>query len=260
MLRTFTFNESKSSWIEEEHQLLLHDICVVLDEEKEVVHLWVGPKRNKKKFRKAYGQVKELLSNFPELKIQFLLSEDKIPDEISVNLKTMLGTIEREKKKKLHLSRIITIRIYGISIIITVFLPFLLLINLYSSLLWTEINGSFLVSNLSFDDWIYNSKLYILITLIFLLINLVIGIIEVENQIILFSVNGLIISIGLLLLLNQGVFLFLFQEGSTLNYYLIRSGDLVIFLLLNLASILIFETPNIYKLISFFKTYKKFIF
>jgi len=260
MLRTFTFNESKSSWIEEEHQLLLHDICAVLDEEREIIYLWTGPKSSRKKFRKAFGQVKELLSNFPELKIQFLSVEDNFPEEVNLNLKTMLGTIEMEKKKKLQLSRIITIRIYSISIIITVFLPFLLLLNLYSSLLWTEISGSYLISNLAYDDWINNSKLYILITLIFLFINIVIGVIEIENQIILFSVNGLIISIGLLLFFNQGVFLFLFQEGSTLSDYLIRSGDLIIFLLLNLATILIFETPNVYKLISFFKTYKKFIF
>ncbi len=126
MLRTFTFNESKSSWIEEEHQLLLHDICAVLDEEREIIYLWTGPKSSKQKFRKAYRQIKELLSNFPELKIQFLLAEDYFPDEIHENLKTMLGTIESEKKKKLQLTRIITIRIYSISIIITVFLPFLL--------------------------------------------------------------------------------------------------------------------------------------
>ena len=143
---------------------------------------------------------------------------------------------------------------------ITVFLPFLLLLNLYSSLKWTVINGSYLVGNFIYDNWINLSKLYILIILIFLFINLVIGIIEVENQIILFCVNVLIISIGLLLYLNQSVFLFLFQEGSTLNDYLIRSGDLLIFLLLDLVTIMIFETPNIYKLISFFKIYKKFIF
>ena len=260
MLRTFTFNESKSRWIEEEHQLLLHDICIFLDEERAIVYLWTGPKSSKKKFRKAYRQVKELLSNFPELKIQLLFSEDNFPDEISVNLKTMLESVEMEKRKTLQLSRIISIRIFGVSIMITVFLPFLLLLNLYSSLKWTVINGSYLVGNFIYDNWINLSKLYILIILIFLFINLVIGIIEVENQIILFSVNGLIISIGLLLYLNQSVFLFLFQEGSTLNDYLIRSGDLLIFLLLDLVTIMIFETPNIYKLISFFKIYKKFIF
>ena len=260
MIRTFTFDETKSSWNEEEHQLLLNDICAVLDEEREILYLWTGPKSSKQKFRKAYRQSKELLSNFPELKIQFLLAEDNFPDEIHGNLKAMLGTIEMEKKEKLLLSRIISIRIYSISIIITVFLPFLFLINLYSSLLWTEINGSYLVSNVSYDNWINNSKLYLLITLIFLLINIIIGVIEIENEIILFSVDGLIISIGLLLFFNQGIFLFLFQEGSTLNDYFIKSGDIVNFLLLNLVTILIFEIPNIYKLISFFKTYKKFIF
>jgi len=260
MLRTFTFDDSKSVWIEEEHTLLLHDICAVLDEEKEIIYLWTGPKSSKQKFRDSYKQVKELLSNFPDLSIQFFLAEDNFPDEIQKNLDSLLGNIDLGKKKNLKLSRVILIRLYSISIIVTVFFPILLILNLFSSLLWPISDGYHWVSSTLYNTWINNSKIYVIITLVFLSINALIGIIETENQIILFSINGLIISIGFLFYFNQGIFLFLFQEGSTLTDYLISPRDIIIFLLLNLVATLTFEIPNIYKLISFFKTYKKFIF
>ena len=259
MLRTFTFDDSKFVWIEEEHRLLLHDICAILDEEKEIIYLWTGPKSSKQKFRNAYRQAKELLSNFPDLKIQFFLAEDNFPDEIQKNLDSMLGNIDLGKKKNLKLSRVISIRLYSISIIVTVFFPILLILNLFSSLTWPIFNGYYWVSNTLYNTWISNSKIYVIITLVFLSINALIGIIETENQIILFSINGLIISIGFLFYFNQGIFLFLFQEGSTLTDYLILPRNIIIFLLLNLTATLTFEIPNIYKLISFFKTYKKFI-
>lgn len=254
MMRTFIFDESKSHWIEEEHHLLSHDICAILDEEKEIVYLWSGPKSNKAKFRKGYSQVKELISSFPELNIQFVMVKKNFPIEIQNKLESLLESMKLGKEKVLKFSRFTTIRIYSFSIVVAVLLPILSFLNLATSLLWPISNGNYQVNNIRYDTWINNSKIISIITIIFFSINIIIGIVENEHQVIIFSLNGLIISIGLLLYLIQGTFLFLFQEGWTLTNYLILQKDIFIFLILILTAILIFEIPYIYKLISFWKS------
>ena len=260
MIRTFIFDENKSHWSEEEHRLLPHDICAILDEESEIIYLWSGPKSNKEKFRKGYKQIKELFSSFSNLSLQVVMAEKNFPLDIQNKVDSLFESMKMGNEKILKFSRFITIRIYGISIIITIILPILLFAYLSSSLAWSISNGIYQVNSTTYNSWIENSKFLIFITLILFSINIVIGIIENENQVIIFSLNGLIISIGLILYLNQGIFLFLFQESSTLTNYLILQKDIFIFLLIILMTILIFEIPNIYKLMSFFKTYRKFIF
>ncbi len=260
MLRTFIYDDSKSQWIEEENRLLSYDIFAILDEEKEIIYLWSGSKSNKAKFRKGYSQIKEFVSTFPALKIQIVMAKKNFPDEIQNKLETLLESIKLGKDRILRFSRFITIRIYSISIITIIILPILSFLNLITSLFWTVYNENYQVTNTIYNIWINNSKILTIISLIFFSINIVLGVVENESQVIIFSLIGVIISVGLIIYLNQGIFLFLFQAGSTLTNYLISQKDLIIFLLLNLSAILVFEIPNIYKLISFFKTYRKFIF
>jgi len=260
MLRTFIFDESKSHWIEEEQRLLFQDICAILDEENNILYLWNGPKSKKKKFREGYRQIRQLISNYPELNIQLIMSRKNFPIPIQNKLDSLLESMKLESGKNLKFSRFTTIRIYSISIIISVILPITSILNLSSSLFWPKFFSNYQINNISYAVWINTSKLLCLITLIFFSINLLIGIIEYENQVIIFSTNSVIISIGMILYLNQGIYLFLFQEGSTSSIYLILPKDIFIFLILNFIALMILEIPNIYKLISFFKTYRKFIF
>jgi len=260
MLRTFIFDESKSHWIDEEHRLLSQDICAILDEENDVIYLWNGPKSKKAKFRKGFKQLNQLVSSFPDLNIQFVMAKKNFPIQIQNKIDSLLESMKLGKGKVLKFSRFTTIRIFSISIMISVILPILSFLNLSTSLFWPMFNGNYQVNDINYATWINNSKIFTLIALIFFSINILIGIIEHENQVIIFSTNSMIISIGLIMYLNQGIFLFLFQEGSTPTTYLILSKDILIFLLLNSMALLIFEIPNIYKLISFFKTYRKFIF
>ncbi|MFX0006213.1 MAG: hypothetical protein ACFFAV_05725 [Candidatus Hermodarchaeota archaeon] len=260
MLRTFIFDETKSHWIEEEQHLLSQDICAILDEENVILYLWNGPKSKKKKFRKAYKQLKLLIANYRELNIQLIMSKKNFPIQIQDKLNSFLDSLKSGKKMNLKFSRFITIRLYSISIIIAVLLPIISFLNLSTSFFWSKFLGNYEVNSINYTNWINFSKIITLIALIFFSINLVIGIVEYENQVIVFSLNSIIISIGIVFYLNQGVFLFLFQEGSTSTTYFILPKDVFIFLLLNLTALLVFEIPNIYKLLSFFKTYRKFIF
>ena len=92
------------------------------------------------------------------------------------------------------------------------------------------------------------------------ILNIIIGLYEMEAQVIIFSLMGLIICSGILLYLQQGIYLFLFQEGSTSTLYLIKIQDITLFYIIILSAIAIFELPNLLKLISFIRTYRKYIF
>jgi hypothetical protein len=89
---------------------------------------------------------------------------------------------------------------------------------------------------------------------------IIIGIIEVEYQVIIFSLIGVLVCSGLGIYLQQGIFLFLFQEGSSSSIYVITQNDVIEFLTVVVLGIIVFEIPNVIKLISFVKIYRKFVF
>jgi len=259
-MKTFRFDDSKSQWVEEKELLLSQDICVFLDDDKEIIYLWKGVKTSKKRFKKAYQQIRELMSNFPELNLHFMMVEENFPIQIQEKLDSMLEQAMKERSSILLFSRFITIRIYFISLLGAIIFPILNIINLSTSFLWTTSDGNYEVTNKIFQLWITYSKILMVITSICFLINLIIGIIEIENQAIVFSIVGLLVCVGLLIYLNFDIYLFLFQEGSTLTDYIILKRDILYFFLINFISILVFIVPNIYKLLTFLKKYHKFLF
>jgi hypothetical protein len=260
MLRTFIFDDSKSQWREEEQGLLSHDMCVILDEEKELIYFWDGLKSNRKRYKNAYSQLKELLSNFPELNIQLVLTKKNFPEEIQNKIETLLELAKIEEKDSLIFSRFTTTRTFFIFSLGVIIFPIISLFNLFTALLWPSSNSNVEVMSTVFRTWINFSKIFMILTIIFLAVNSLIGIIESEPQVIVFSTIGLIICIGLVLYLNFDIYLFLFQSGSTPTDYHILQSDIVRFIVVNLIPILIFEIPNIYKFISFLITYRKYIF
>ena len=260
MLRCYVYYEDKKTWIEENH-LLLHDIAAFLDEEKNIIFIWRGLKSSKDHFKNAYNSVVDLTLNYPANTFHLELLKDKIPEYVQKRIDQMLEIVKKQEVEgRFKFSRLITIRLYCIFGLMGLIIPLLLAINLSSSLLWSKINGNYNVGANSYDIWIDNSRILTIIILILLLVNIFLGIIEQEYQIIIFNVSGFIINIGQLLLLNQGIFLFLFQPGSSTNTYLILQKDLNLFLILNLIAISTYELPNIYKFLIFIKTYHKYIF
>jgi len=217
MLRTFIFDDSKSQWKEEEHELLLHDMCVILDEEKELIYLWSGSKSTRKRYKKGYVQLKELISTFPELNIQVILTKKNFPVEIQEKLEALLESAKEEGGSTLLFSRFITIRVFLVSLLGVIIIPIISLLNLSTSLFWSISNLNLEVSSATFKSWINLSEILMILTLIFLVINLIIGLIEIENQVIIFSIVGLIICFGLLFYLNFDIYLFLFQSGFLLR-------------------------------------------
>ena len=260
MLRSYVYYQIKKAWLEENH-LLLHDIAAFLDEEKNTIFLWRGPKSTKSNFKNAYNSIIDLTLNYPDNTFHLEVLKNDIPEYIEKRIDLMLEIVKKQEAEgQFKFTRLITIRFFCIFSLISIILSILLAINLTSCVLWSKNAGNYSVGANSFDEWIYNSQIFIIIILILLGINISLGIIEQEYQIIILNISGFIISIGQLVLLNQGIFLFTFQSGSTLINYLILQKDVNTFLIFNLIAILIYEIPNIYKFLTFIKRYRQFIF
>ncbi|MFX1312022.1 MAG: hypothetical protein ACFFHD_05370, partial [Promethearchaeota archaeon] len=159
MLRTYVFKESKSCWIEEDRRLLLHDVCVFLDETNKKIYIWNGPKSSKEKSKKGYELVGEVLSNYPNLKLQLIVLNKDIPPHIDSKLNSMLEPTKDEKIKRLLFSRISTIRFYFVFLLSVIILPIIAFINLSLSLLWSVSNENYVVNSVLYEKWINTSKI-----------------------------------------------------------------------------------------------------
>lgn len=261
MLKTYIFNSSDNIWIEEKYTLLKHDICAFLDEDQRAIYIWKGPKSTKEKYRRAISAIKPLIEGRNTLQLTLKDIDQKLPPYIQKKLDELIKTkSDDEDLSKYLFSHFITIRFYFILLIINIILPLGSIINLALFFNWSPSGSNFMVMAETYKYWLSFSSLMILITILSFSASIVIGIFEQEYQVIVFSSIGLIICIGLLIYFQQGIFLFAFQEGSTELTYLIKKIDLSLFFSLVVAVTATFLIPNIIKLFTFFKTYKKFLF
>ena len=260
MLRTFIYNEIKNNWIEEDEYLFFHDLCAFLDEDNKIIYLWKGPKSTKKRYRKAYHSLDELISNYKEPKFQINVLAKYIPHPIEQLLdKMLLAAKSQEERGRLKFSKFITIRLFLAFSLLAIMFSALSSFFLTSCLFWSRMGDNFITSSLIYHSWLFYQQMFMLITLIMFILNTIIGLYEMETQVIVFSLIGLIICSGIFIYLQQGIFLFLFQEGSSSTLYIIKINDIISFCIILLSAIAFFEILNLSKLISFIKTYRKYI-
>lgn len=261
MLKTFIYREDKDTWLEEDKSLLMHDLCAFLDEEKKIIYVWNGPKCSAIRLEKGHKSLEELISSYPGTPFQLTILEEVVPNNIQKKLNEMLETVKKEEVEEVRkFSRLTTIRLYFILSLMSILLPFVSTINLYTALTWSVSIGNVEVIADVYFNWLLFSSILIIITLIIFTINIGIGIFERDYEVVMCSSVGLIICAGIILYLSQGIFIFLFQTGSTSKMYLISPIDIAIFLILNLVAVSIFETMNIFKILNFYKIYREFIF
>jgi len=260
MIRTYIFDDIKNNWIEENENLLLYDVSAFLDEENEKIYLWKGSKSRKEKFQKGYNSISKIVADTNK-NFHIITLKEEIPDFIKIKIEKMLeNAIREEQFEKYKFSKFTTIRFYFLFLLIALILPLISIINLGSFLFW-DINGNnFVIAAEDYQNWLSLSYILMIITLISFVFCLIIGIYESEDQVIIFSIIGLIICIGIVLYLQEGIFLFLFQEGFTNSTYLIKNIDLIIFFILNIIGVSILEIPNFLKILFFVKTYRKYLF
>ena len=233
MLNTYIFNEVKNSWIEEEHVLLFHDLCVFLDVTQKKAFLWNGPKSTRDKLEKGKDSLIDIFSSFQDSDFEVIVLSDDFPSHIKGKLDDMLETAKHEEDaEKYVFTRFITIRIYLIMNLISLILPAFMMFNLWGSLFWAQISPNVSISSVNFLNWINFAIIMVSFTLIALIINIGLSIYENEITALIISLSGIIISIGMIVYLQQGIFLFLFQEGSTESLYLINFADLIRFLII----------------------------
>ncbi|MEJ2248528.1 MAG: hypothetical protein P8Y70_00840 [Candidatus Lokiarchaeota archaeon] len=259
MLRFFVYDNVEKLW-KEEDILLFHDIVTILDEDEKVLYYWRGPKSNKKKNAEAKIFLDNLLRSLA-LDVKIRIQKENFPERINQEIQKKLKIArETEDIDKYKLSRFITIRLYLIYLIGINILIVLGLINLFS-ILFSNNNGSIIsVSAQFYGDWLFRYRVVLIFLLVLLAVSFFIGLYEREYEIIAFSIVGILICIGILLLLTQGIFLFIFEPGSTDSTYLIAYPNILLFLVVNSFGLAIIFITHLYKIIAFIKTYHKFIF
>jgi len=262
MLKAYIFDEANKKWIEEDKSLLYHDLCAILDEERNIIYLWNGPKSSQERLKKGHGLLENLMSKYPTINFQLSILKKEVPSYIQDRINTMLNEIEHKNKKDYYkFTRFTTLRLYIIFLLVSIIFPFLSFLNLVSSLSWTKIDGNLEIGAEAYNNWLLISSILIIISLISFSIMIILGIIEIEHQVIVFSVLGVLVCSGLVIYLQQGIFLFLFQgEPPSPSIYYIRQSDMVEALIVVVLGIIVFEIPNMIKLITFIKTYRKFVF
>ncbi|TFG30714.1 MAG: hypothetical protein EU532_00035 [Promethearchaeota archaeon] len=259
MLRAYVYNEEKKVWLEEE-SLLLHDLCAILDEDDKILYLWKGPKSSSQLLDKGYKQIKDLLSNYPNVNIELITIKKKIPPNIKDKIDTMLASIETEDDIFLQFSRRSTIRLFFLMSLSIFTLSFFSLWNVVRYFSIFDWNGNVVLNPKQYETWINISKILAILSLIFFIVNVGIGIVEYEHQVIIFSAIGIIVCIGIILYLNQGIYLFLFQERSSSSFYIIAQSDINWFCIFITSALLIYLVPNCYKFIVFLRKYGEYLF
>ena len=259
MLRTFIYQ--KDHWVEEDQHLLLHDCVAFLDEEERVVYLWNGPKSTQKRLEMGYDSVTNLMMGLPDDSIQLTVLLDEIPEKIQKKIDVMFESVRKEEEaQKQIFSSLTSIRLFVVFSIITLVLPVFSLLNLQSLFYFPISSGVIAINATNFNTILLITWILTTITIIFLILNAIIAIYEQDASPAVLSIMGVIACSGILLYLNQGIYLFKFQPGWTQTTYLILQLDLVVFFALNSFAVLIFWVPNLLKLLSFIKTYRKYVF
>jgi hypothetical protein len=259
MLRIYIYNPNSDAWIEEEHELLFHDVCAILDENTKKIFLWKGPKSSKYSLEKGIKSLNNLISSSQDFEL-ILLNND-IPNYIKEKLDKFLESAKKEKNlEQFEFTHFVSIRCYLLFSIITLILFFTYLVNLWIVINLPSSNGNIMISADNYQQWLNFSKRILILIIILLCLLLAISIYEYEAQAIILSIIGLIISISMIIYLQQGIFLFLFQSGSDASTYFIKKTDILFFLMLLTSSTTLYSLPSIIKLIFFVKKYKKFVF
>ena len=259
MLKTYVYHPSSDVWIEEEHELLFHDVCAILDDDTKKIFLWNGPKSSKYSLEKGVKSLNNLVSDFQDFELVFLKND--MPSYIEEKINKLLEYVEQERNlEQYEFTHLISIRSYLFISLITLISIFIYLINLWSVISWPVSNVDIMIPADSYQQWLIFSRSLLLFIIIFMGILLGLSVYEYEVHSIILSIIGLIISISMIIYLQQGIFLFLFQPGSDSFTYLIKETDILFFLILLTSSTMLYLLPSTVKLIFFIKTYKEFIF
>jgi hypothetical protein len=261
MIKVFIYYEKENKWIEELSNILYHDFVAFIDEETKIIYLWNGPQNSKERKKKGTEALNDLINMYTDINFQVKNYNKKTPSLIKNKLNKLLELTKKEQELSgYQYSHFSTIRLHSFFSIVTVILPIIILFILGYSLFWDKIGNSYIINARNYNYWLSSASILLLICLLLFIPQLIMGAYEFDKPIIVFSSTSIIICISLLFYLQQGIFLFQFQEPSTGNLYYISETDIIIFLLLILFTILLLEIPILINTIKFFSTYKKFIF
>lgn len=263
-IQSFIYHEANNNWVEETN-IIYHDLVALLDEETKTIYLWNGPESTITKLQKGKNSLDALFEKFDNKKfirsLDVKVLDKEIPSKIEKKIDELLSAIEKEElSEQLRFTHFFTIKGYFILLLTAVILPIVSLVNIMRSLMFELSNNNYAINSVDYSQWLDISSLLIFISLILFIIMVVVGFYESDKKVMIYASAGILTSVGILLLTAQDVFIFLFQEGSTTNEFLISISDLWIFLILNLFAHATIILPTAKRLLEFHKNYKDLIF
>ena len=207
MLKIFIYYEEQNKWVEERSHLLYHDFAALIDEENKVVYLWNGPQCTKERSKKGAIALYNVINNYTENNFQIITLKKKIPSNIRSRLNELLEVAKKEEQAlNYQYSHFLTIRIHFLLSIITLILPLIAFFILNSSLFWNSIGNNYIINAEHYNNWISFAYIFILLSFILFIPQLIIAVYEYDKPIIVFSSTSIIICISLLSFLEQGIF------------------------------------------------------
>ncbi|MBD3197722.1 MAG: hypothetical protein GF317_21905 [Candidatus Lokiarchaeota archaeon] len=260
MLKTFIYNEEKREWIEEDAILLFQDICVILDTDSNQIFLWKGPKAKKSLLKKGKQDLLDLISNMPGLKLNLNNLEEKLPERIQNKIDSMLNAVQvKRKSDSLKYSHFFTIRLSLLLMVIVILSSIAALFVNISSIFWQVSSTNFQISSSRYILWLDLYKTFLILVLIMISINLLVSLYEKDIGLIIICVIGIVILIGILMYASQGIFLFIFQAGSTDMVFLINISDIYLYVFLNIIALTPILLLHLLKCLKFLKSYWRYI-
>lgn len=238
-VRVFIFNSILKNWAEEETTLLLHDLAIFLDENSKNLYLWLGPKSKSKVQEIGLKSASIVQNKFKDFKLVVL--EDKLPGIVEKKLKDLLLKYGAPSHTIFVKDR--DMRFYMLFGLIGVCLAVAYFVVVLTSLFWPNIGGNLHISASLYFIWITACQILMLICLCVFLTNGLIAMKIYRSRLVVIAFIGWLMAAGIFCYIMLGIYLFPFQEGSTISTYLISLNDLIVFLLANAIGFVLLAFP-----------------
>lgn len=246
----FTYVLSDGKFIETE-KLYPHDIALFLDKEQKRIYLWEGSYATTAAKTQAIPFIEGLKKKYN--KFEFIEMGGVIPLNVQAELEKKLDKSFEVTKKIDRDPYFSLFNILSFALIVLLAISSIFLLSLLG---WgtSELKpGIYIVSEIDYANWIQNSKLVLLITIIISELLFIDSIFTKKIFLIMTGMVTSLIQLGIYRYISLGVFLFDFQDGADPGTYNILMTQVVLFVILYAIGIAATVIPMFISISAIFK-------
>lgn len=253
----FTYSLDNGKFIETE-KLYPHDIALFLDKEQKKIYLWEGPYATTTVKTQAIPFIEGLKKKYD--KFEFIEMSGVVPLNIQAELEKKLDksfevTKKIDRDPYFSLFVILSVGLFVLMIISSIFI--------LSLLGWgtSELRpGIYIVSEVDYSNWIQNSKIMVLVTIIISELLFIDSFFTRKIFLIMTGMVTSLIQLGIYRYVSLGVFLFDFQAGADPGTYNILMTQVALFVILYVIGIVAILMPLIISISAILKDTKPISF